>query len=195
MDANGDFVISWESYYGDLGDSYYSIHAQRYNALGETQGSEFQVNSYTTGEQKQPAVGMDSDGNFVISWHSYGQDEDYFGVFAQRYNSNGNAQGSEFHVNTYTTMSQTKPAVAMDEDGDFIITWTGHYYTYGGGIFAQRYDSSGNPVGSEFQLNTNFEGEQMDSSVAMDSDGDYIVTWTSNGQDGNGYGIFAGNGL
>ena len=87
------------------------------------QGTEFHVNTYTTGSQRSPDVAIDTDGNFVITWQSNGQDGDGYGVYAQRYNSAGAVQGSEFRVNTYTTVSQSSPSVAMDASGDFIITW------------------------------------------------------------------------
>jgi hypothetical protein len=32
-------------------------------------------------------------------------------------------QGSEFRVNTYTTHNQLYPSVAMNRDGNFVITW------------------------------------------------------------------------
>ncbi len=34
-------------------------------------GAEFQVNTYTTDQQEDPAVAVDADGDFVVVWHSY----------------------------------------------------------------------------------------------------------------------------
>ena len=47
------------------------------------------------------------------------------------------------------------------------------------------------PVGGEFQANTTTVGSQVWSAVAADADGDYVVTWESEGQDGDQGGIFA----
>ena len=70
------------------------------------------------------SVAMDAAGDFVVTWASYGsEDGNAFGIFAQRYNSAGIAQGTEFQVNTYTTDRQFEPSVAMDAAGDFVITW------------------------------------------------------------------------
>ena len=67
---------------------------------------------------------MDADGDFVVAWGSEGQDGDYTGVYAQRYDGGGGrAQGPEFRVNTFTTGSQLRPAVAVDDDGDFVVAW------------------------------------------------------------------------
>ncbi|MFK7904783.1 MAG: hypothetical protein AB8B69_06645, partial [Chitinophagales bacterium] len=54
-----------------------------------------------------------------IAWQSQNQDESGYGVYAQRYDSNGGKQGSEFLVNTETSRSQSFPSVGMDSDGDF----------------------------------------------------------------------------
>ena len=68
-------------------------------------GSEFRVNTYTNRSQYDPSVAMDSDGDFVVSWQSYGQNGyyGYIDIYAQRYDNSGVAQGAEFRVNTYTT--------------------------------------------------------------------------------------------
>src|SRR5207253_2316168 len=95
----------------------------------------------TTGNQGRPAVAMDAVGDFVIAWNSYGgQDGSNFGVYAQRYSTSGAPLAGEFRVNTYTTGYQGLAAVAVDGDGDFVVTWTssgqdGDSY----GVYAQRY--------------------------------------------------------
>lgn len=190
MDADGDFVIAWQSYTQDGSD--YGIYAQRYNAAGVAQGSEFQVNTYTTSSQSTPSVAMDANGDFVITWQSYAQDGSGYGIFAQRYNAAGVAQGSEFQVNTFTNNPQNAPSVAMDADGDFVIAWQSFGPDGSGlGISAQRYNAWGVAQGSEFQVNTYTTIYQYDPSVAMDADGDFVIAWQSGGQDGSEYGIYA----
>jgi hypothetical protein len=129
MDADGDFVVVWMSEQdGGSGTpgSYsgaYGIYAQRYNTAGVPQGSEFRVNTHTTGPQMDPIVAMDADGDFVVVWWGEGAG-DTGGVFAQRYNASGVAQGSEFRVNMLTTLAQFYPSVAMDADGDFVVAFS-----------------------------------------------------------------------
>ena len=50
---------------------------------------EFQVNTYTTSDQYGYGVAMDKAGNFVVSWESYGQDGDGYGVFGRRFDAAG----------------------------------------------------------------------------------------------------------
>ncbi|MHC5761790.1 beta strand repeat-containing protein [Nostoc sp.] len=190
MDGTGDFVISWQSYYQD-GDGY-GIYAQRYNSAGVAQGGEFKVNTYTSSFQYNPTVAIDGTGDFVISWQSYSQDGSDNGIYAQRYNSAGVAQGGEFKVNTYTTNSQSNPTVAMDAGGNFVISWTSNGQDgSSSGIYAQRYNSAGVAQGGEFKVNTYTTNSQSNPTVAMDEGGDFIISWTSDGQDGSSNGIYA----
>ncbi|MFS0517929.1 beta strand repeat-containing protein, partial [Nostoc sp. UIC 10607] len=190
MDADGDFVISWQSYYQD--GSGYGIYAQRYNSSGVAQGSEFQVNTTITDSQYNPTIAMDADGDFVISWTSNGQDGSGYGIYAKRYNSAGVAQGSEFQVNTTIIGNQSNPTIAMDEVGNFVISWTSSGQDGSGdGIYAQRYSSAGVAIGGEFKVNTIITGNQSNSTVAMNAGGDFLISWTSDGQDESGSGIYA----
>jgi hypothetical protein len=186
MDNDGNFVITWQSATQD--GSSEGIYAKRYDAAGTPQGSEFRVNTYTTNDQSYPSIAMDSDGDFVITWQSAAQEGSLEGIYAQRYNAAGTPQGSEFHVNTYTTSSQLIPSVAMDDDGDFVITWqTTNQDGSLDGIYAQRYNAAGVAQGSEFRINTYTTGNQRSSIVAMDSDGDFVVTWQSYNQTGDSF--------
>jgi hypothetical protein len=190
MDSNGNFVIAWHT--DDLDGDRDAVYTQRYDSSGNPIGSEFQVNTYTTLDQQYPSVAMDSNGNFVIAWDSDGQDGSMRGVYAQRYDSSGNPVGSEFQVNTYTTNKQAAPSVAMDSNGNFVITWYSEGQDGDGdGVYAQRYDSSGNPVGSEFQVNTYTTLDQRNTSVAMDSNGNFVIAWDSDLQDGGDDGVYA----
>jgi hypothetical protein len=190
MDSDGDFVISWQS--GAQDGSLNGIYAQRYSSSGVPQGPELQVNSFTTSDQINPSVAMDNNGDFVISWFSNGQDGSGYGVYAQRYNSSGIPQGSELQVNSNINNSQSFPSVAMDIDGDFVISWQSDIQDGANyGIFAQRYSSSGVPQGPEFQVNSYTTSNQFNPSVAMDNNGDFVISWFSNGQDGSGYGVYA----
>jgi hypothetical protein len=195
MDSDGDFVISFVSYhYNGEGDG---IYARSYNNSGIASAPEFQINTYTTGYQGEPSIAMDSDGDFVISWSSYKSAADNrYGINARRYNSSGIAQGSEFQVNTFTTNSQISSTVAMDSTGKFVIAWDSYGQDsqvdgVGSGIFAQMYTSNGNLFGTEFQVNTHEPSDQRQPSAAMDSDGDFIISWARRFEDGGYWGIYA----
>jgi hypothetical protein len=190
-DADGDFVVVWASRSQD--GSGYGIFGQRYTSTGATAGTEFQVNTYTIDDQSYPAVAADADGDFVVVWHSDGQDGSLQGVFGQRYTSAGAAVGTEFQVNTFTAANQRFPDVAADADGNFVATWESTFFQdgNGAGVFGQRYTNAGTAVGAEFQVNTYTTSGQNLPAVAADADGDFVVAWRSTGQDGNLQGVFA----
>ena len=189
-DANGNYVVVWTSNLQD--GSLYGIYAQRFNAQGIAQGAEFLINTTTADNQINPAVAMDTAGNFVVTWSSNLQDGDGYGVYAQRFDAAGVSQGSEFQVHTTTVGGQGTPAIAMANDGRFVIAWSSGGQDPDGstGIYAQRFDASGVAQGSEFRVNTYTTGIQQLTSVAMDSAGNFVVTWASDLQDGSNYGVY-----
>ena len=99
--------------------------ARRYSSSGSPLGDEFQVNSYSTAGQVTPAVAMDNAGRFVVVWASLGQDGSGYGIFGQRYASDGTPLGGEFRVNTYTPGSQVHPSVDMTPEGHFVVALFG----------------------------------------------------------------------
>jgi hypothetical protein len=179
LDGAGDFVVVWQS---DGQDGYVgSIWGRRFNAAGAAQGPEFPVNSTVFGEQRNAAIGAESNGDFVVVWQSgASQDGSDFGIFGQRFTSSGSHVGAEFLVNDKTEDGQRYPEVAVDGDGDFVVTWAssdGQDYD----IYGRRFDSSGVPQGPHFLVNTTFTGSQEESRVAMDAKGDFIVVWGDQG--------------
>ncbi len=189
-DPSGNFVVTWSSKNQD-GDGW-GIYAQRFYASGVAAGSEFRVNTTTTKDQVFSSVAMDDSGNFIITWSSDEQDGDKWGVYAQRYNAAGAAQGSEFRVNSFTSKEQLGANVAMDAAGNFVITWSSHDQDGNNwGVYAKRFDAAGTVLGGEFRVNNTTSNEQTASSVAMDDSGNFVVTWSSKDQDGDGWGVYA----
>ena len=106
---------------------------------------------------------------------------------------------NEFQVNTYTTGSQTRPDVATDPDGNFIVVWQSGSGVESGpdgdaaGVRGQRYTSDGTAQGSEFAINAYTTNSQAEPAVGTDALGNFIVVWQSGspGPDGDGSGIQA----
>jgi len=188
-EPSGSFVVVWESATQD--GSARGLFGQRYDATGVPQGPEFPVNTYTTNDQYGPTVLANPSGGFLVLWHSNGQDGSGFGVFGQRYGGSGAPLGPEFRVNTFTTGNQFYPSVGATSSGSFVVSWSSIGQDGAGyGIYGQRYDASGAPVGPEFRVNTYTTGSQSVSAAASDSSGDFVIVWASDSQDGLGYGIF-----
>ena len=186
-DSLGNFVVVWERTDGEG----YGIFGQRYASSGAPLGTEFRVNTNTTGVQNHPSVASGSAGDFVVVWDSVVRDSSVFGVSAQRYASSGPPLGTEFRVNTYTTSTQNFASVAADSAGNFVVVWRSIAQDGSGyGVFGQRYVSTGSPLGPEFRVNTYTTGSQFFPFVTSDAPGNFVVVWVSSGQDGSSDGVF-----
>lgn len=189
MDLEGNFVVVWASN-GQDGDKW-GVYGQLFAADGTKTGNEFPVNSYTTNSQQAPAVAMNAEGTFVVVWESDGQDGSGLGVYGQRFNASGNKSGSEFRVNTTTFAGQLAPAISIGTNGQFVVVWTrGSLLSSGADIYGQRFDAQGNPQGSEFSVNTYIDNTQGNPDLSMNLAGDFVVVWQSSFQDGSEYGIY-----
>jgi len=94
---------------------------------------------------------------------------------------------AELRINTYKQGSQEDLYVTTLSDGGFVVTWESRDQDGSdNGIYGQRYDAQG----SEFGINTYTASNQENPSVTGLSDGGFVVTWTSDDQDGSGYGVY-----
>jgi hypothetical protein len=191
MDSQGNYVVTWASDGQD--GSGLGVYAQRYDTNGNPLGGEFRVNTTTAGDQTDPTVAMDANGDFVITWSSFGQDAaNTWGIYGQRYNAAGVAQGGEFRINGTTAGDQEYANVAMDPLGNVVVTWSSNGQDGNGwGVYARRYNQNGVAQAGEFRVNGTTTGDQMYSTVAVDGTGNFVITWSSNGQDGSGWGVYA----
>jgi hypothetical protein len=179
----GGFVVTWASAAQDGSGA--GVYGQRYYAAGRKAAFEWRVNTSTADNQAQPAVAILRNGTFVIVWQSDGAIP---GIFGQRYSAVGAALGAQFRINTQIAPSISFPAVASTADGGFVVAWQAGAVS---DVFAQRYTANGAKLGGEFGVNTWTAGAQSQPAVSAFDDGGFVVSGTSNGQDGSGLGVFA----
>ncbi|WP_323785510.1 hypothetical protein [Thalassovita sp.] len=192
---SGGFVVVWSSY-GQDGDAL-GVFGQLFGADGSPIAGEFQVNTTNYGNQDRPAVTALADGGFLVAWSSHGQDGDGWGVYGQRYSSDGEAIGAEFVINTTTAGDQQDSAVTSLRDGRVLVTWTtsvqdGDATDVVGQLFdVISIDPENSPVVGEVVINgTLREGEtvSVDASGLSDADGlgELSYQWRREGDDISG---------
>ncbi|MFH2006468.1 MAG: hypothetical protein ABI333_07780 [bacterium] len=123
--GDGRFVVTWHTTdpYGGH-DDLDNVSMRAFLANGLPATPELQVNTYTTGRQNFPSVGVNEPGDLVIAWSSDGQDGDLTGVYAALGSVDGQLLAAEpFQVNTEIINLQEKPNVGVADDGRFVITW------------------------------------------------------------------------
>ncbi|MBX9789471.1 MAG: PKD domain-containing protein, partial [Pirellulales bacterium] len=182
-DSAGNYVVTWT---GDTTGAGTDIYAQRYDAAGATIGGPWVVNSTAAGNQSFSDVAMNGSGTFVVSWVSAGQDGSGDGVYAQRYDSSGVAQGSEFRVNVFTNYDQNLPSVGIDSAGNFVVAWesgttdnTGNQDGDFMGVYARRFAADGTALNAnDVLINSTTAYFQGAPSVTMNPSGSYAISWT-----------------
>ncbi|WP_135075106.1 Ig-like domain-containing protein [Terasakiella sp. SH-1] len=123
--SGGGFVVSWHSKNHD-GDGY-GVYTRRFDAKGQAIDTrDVLVNQYVRSNQMHSSVTGLDDGGYFVTWSSYGQDGDNWGVYGRRYSVDGQAMGNEFRMNNYTGSWQIAPDVSSLEDGSVLVTWHSH---------------------------------------------------------------------
>ena len=195
---NGNYVVTWGSYPNNVYWGW-DVAGQLFKANGEKIGSEFQVHTGSYPNSYYPKIAALTSGGFVVVYTtgepsgSNTADGSLIGVEAQIFDQNGSKVGSTFQVNSYTEQNQGHIfGVTASLDGGFFITWQSENQDGSGwGIYGQRFDGTGSKIGAEFRINSQTANNQYAPSVTTLSNGEIIVTWNSQNQDGDGYGIYA----
>jgi hypothetical protein len=186
-DAAGNFVVAWDSFGQD--GHWAGVFARRYDALGNPLGPEFQVNTYTTGNQEEVSVAMNAEGRFVIVWKG-APETSRRGIFGRRYDAAGVPEGPEFAVSLHSTLAVSGADVAVNADGSFLVSWDGWVSPSVSRVFARAFYAGGVP-GSQFEVSSYTTTSQGGPSVSSDGAGAYVIAWTGAEQDGDATGIFA----
>jgi FG-GAP-like repeat/Cysteine-rich secretory protein family len=188
--ADGSFVITWSSRGQDAGDNsgYAGIYGQRFSRSGAKIGVEFQVNTGVAKDQANSSIAALADGGWVVVWAS---DAVVSGdIYGQRYNANGFLVGGEFQINGYVANPAIIATLAVTglPDGGFVVTWDANTSAVNEQISGRRYGANG-VGGSEFKVNTLFTTAVGNPATTYLVNGGWVVTWSSYGQDGDGFAI------
>jgi hypothetical protein len=186
MDDSGNFVVVWKQTIPDPDFGQVDvIYAQCYSVdsfisgTPMTIGTQRRIGASANYAKAYPTVAMNSGGEFVVTWQ---EQNPYAGweIWALRQWETGIHLSGPILVSPYNPGDREMPQAAINASGDFVVTWVNVGDLYGNGweVFAQRLNSSGQLIGSVLQVNTHTLGLQYEQAVAMDSNGDFTVTWT-----------------
>lgn len=116
--ADGGFAVSWLS----EGDNESNVMVQLYDANGNARLSQgINVHTSVSAGASKPEVAGLNNGDIVITWTA--DDGDQLGVFASRYNADGEIVFENRLINTQESGIQTEPHIVALEDGGYLITW------------------------------------------------------------------------
>ncbi len=139
------------------------------------------VNTYTSLNQLDVETAAFADGGHIAVWQSNGQDGSGYGIYAQRFDSDGSALGAEFLVTTETTNSETRATVTTFADGGFVIAWQDTNGTYAWAE-ARIFDADGISVTSEFSIKSggiDTANEAYNPTVQALDANRFVVVWNN----------------
>ncbi|MBL69033.1 MAG: hypothetical protein CMO74_11385 [Verrucomicrobiales bacterium] len=177
---NGGAVVAWES--GPKSNR--DVRLRFLSANGLFTSEVKTANTFTEGDQFQPALAALRDGSVMVAWVSNGQDNSGNGVFGQRFTALGAAMGREIRLNENIEMNQSQPALAPLSDGRFVGVWISESMegknetgapNLRGHLVGRFYGANGMPAAGEFRINS-MSGLCSRPVVAALGDG-FVAAW------------------
>jgi hypothetical protein len=188
MNAQGDYVIVWDNAQNDQTNPF-GIYAQMFSAEGNPIGENIPIATSSNFSQDLPAIAMHDNRSFVVAWKEPSPESgSSVDIYARSYGANGLPLGNPRRVNQMIQGTQRTPAIAPTPDGGFLIAWQGDGEPEtDADIFVRKFDAAGVPQTDDISVNTAKLGFQRDPAIAVDSFGNFVVTW----EDGASSDIYA----
>ncbi|MBN2464054.1 hypothetical protein JXD38_00315, partial [candidate division WOR-3 bacterium] len=128
-------------------------------------------------EQRAPSIGVDGQGNFVVSWYEF-RDGDADAWF-QRLDSAGNKVGVNERLNDDISLGwQGDPSSAMRPEGQAVFCWEDRRDIGNSDLFAQRFAAAGARLGDNFRISDSTAGgDQSMSGAWIAPNGMALLAW------------------
>ena len=160
---NGNFAVTWDGFYP------YNPFVQIFSSNGNRIGNNILIdNEFGV----TPSISMFNNNEFIISWSNNNS------IYAQLFNADGTPKTQKFLVNDDNPSEfKTLPAITMMNSGNFAITWQDER-NGNPDIYAQTFDSNGNPLGSNILINDDLTSKvKQNPSIATDGVDNFIIAW------------------
>ena len=171
----GEFVFAWDRRVGNVS----RIYSKKYDADGVEISSNILVSKDTTINSYHPKVGLDSAGNFAITYYS--RLSSYNEIFLTRYNSDGTEIDSTIIVTDDKKFaSKYNPDISVNAKGDCIVTWFD--YRSQSGVYFQKYEQIGtSDLFKQIDSNTSVTDYNFSyclPSVSMNDQEEFVISWS-----------------
>lgn len=148
------------------------------------------VNEVSTTSANVPALTVLSNDDYVVAWTDATSV-----IWTRRYHpdSTPSPGAAEFRGNDDITNHQETPSAAGTGSGNVMVAFSskvGPAAALGTEVVARVFDPDGLELRPDQVLNTFTNGNQTTPAVGAGNDG-FVVAWTSDGEDGDGEGLFA----
>lgn len=169
--AAGAFVIVWESRQTAEESDRNCVCGQLFDANGLALDDEILLTE-DANDCRYPDVGMDGLGGFGVVW--LGGET----IVARLFDPNGEPHTEPFDVSTVAISSITRPSIAMNSPGYFVIAWDGDPNRASeDDIHARLFDPNGTPRGEPFIVNSLRDGAQQWPQVSINDANEFTIVW------------------
>lgn len=162
MDAKGNYVVVWraDNFSGaGVPGSAIGILGRRFSAEGSAIGGFgglFVVSTAHAPQLNMPEIAMSPGGDFIVAYEA--QDPSSVGIWIQRYYASAQAKGPPFLLNSFVTLVQSRPSIAVDAKSNAMASWeSGQQDAAGDGVYAQRL--AGTAVQPSMDFNHDFHAD------------------------------------
>ena len=200
----GEFVVVWSEedwYYGHHGNYEHWIYARRFNP--DASMATAPVRAAGSGYLRVPsAVEINDGGDFVVvteycsnEYESYDRGCFYRGIGGSRTTKDGdhapfNVVGKVGYVDP--GQDDAAPAAGLNAAGEFVVVWERTSSESGeSDIMARLFEPTAVASGVGYRVNADAPGQRCCADAVRLAGGDVVVVWQSEGEDGDGAGIFA----
>jgi hypothetical protein len=187
--GNGNVIVVWSS--GGQDGSMEGVYGRIVNTNAQFVTAPFQINEFTTYNQRSPAVAVLSNGNFVVSWVSEQQNgANTSDIVGRIFTPSGASIGPEFFVSSGAAVCSSSTLAASDSGG-FLAAWSQRFPQDPDkwDIYTAVFGADGSTVALPFRVNGYTPGDQYHPRISA-LGGTHLVVWTSLGEDGSSEGIF-----
>lgn len=182
-----EYLVTWESFGSPGTDNEgWSVIGRRLAADGMPIANDFQINDFTTGDQRHPSVAPMAGGtDFFVIWQgtaSPGDDNDGWSVQGRRVDVTGPVD-TDIQINTITAGDQKDPALAiLPNGGEAVVVWQSATSpgddSSGLSIVGRRLDRNGTTFATDFQINQMTAGDQFaPRAAAHPVSNEFMVVW------------------
>jgi cysteine-rich repeat protein len=200
VQSDGTIVVVWQDASATGDDtSGATVRLRRFDVGGKAlDATEKVVPTTKANDQRDPDIAINGQDQALVVWTDWsktGGDSKETGVRGRIVDKAGTSGGPDFLVNSTTTGPQSAPAVCATPSGGFWVAYNDTSIggsSHGTDIRVRQVSAAGQPQGSDKQINTSDQGDQMWADCATSPGGDVLVvwqTWSSQDKDSSDIGI------
>ncbi len=152
-------------------------------------GGEFPLLGDVAGHQKNPSVALGQSGGVVV-WQNMPANGRYEQVMVQRLGTDLTGAGVPARLSQSNSQgNELNPRAAILPDGGAVAVWQSGPRA-DTDVYLRILNGGGSFVTGALPANTYTAGNQQDADLAVLSNGNIVLVWSSDGQDGDGSGIY-----